>query len=171
VATVVKKNIIGALGQEFEAAQVVVVMRYHGLTVQKMVELRNSMRVNGAKLKVVKNSLGKIAIKEGRFKSLTDLFVGSTAVAFSSDAVSVAKCLVDFAKDNEVLVIKGGMMGDTVLDADKVVHLASLPSLDEIRAKIVGVLQAPASRLAAILCAPSEKIVRLIDANVSKNRG
>ncbi len=133
-----------------------------------MTKLRKEMRDTGASFKVTKNRLTKLALKDSDKTPLSDLFKGPTAIGFSEDPVSAPKAIAKFAKDNDNLVILGGMMGETVLDVDGVKELASLPSLDEIRAKLVGIINTPATRIAGVLQAPAGQVARVIGAYGAK---
>ena len=146
-----KKELIAALKEVFKAANVVVVAHYSGLTVAQMQTLRKQMRAAGASVNVAKNRLAKIALEGSDVASIAPLLKGPTLIATSGDPVAAPKVAVDFAKINENLVILGGAMGKTVLNLDGVKQLASLPSLDELRAKIIGLIQAPATKIAQLI--------------------
>lgn len=148
----------------FGAAGLVVVTHYIGLTVAEMTDLRRKMREAGAGFKVTKNRLTKLALKETDYEGLSDLFAGPTGIAYSEDPVAAARAAVEYAKGNDKLVILGGGLGSNVLDPDGVKALASLPSLDELRGKIVGVLQAPATKIAGVLQAPAGQLARVMSA-------
>lgn len=153
----------------FLNAGILLVVQYKGLTVAEMTDLRGRVRAAGAGFKVTKNRLTKIALKETKYyDSLAGLFVGPTAVAYAEDPVAAAKVLADFAKDKEKLVLVGGAFGETVLDASGIQELAKLPSLDELRAKIVGLLQAPATKIAGVLQAPAGQVARVMGAYAAK---
>lgn len=154
----------------FGKAELVVVTRYSGLTVQEMSDLRRQMRGAGADFKVTKNRLTRLALEGTRFKSLADLFKGPTAIAFSKDPVAAAKVATDFAKKNEKLVVVGGAMGETVLNPEGVKALAAMPSLNELRGKIVGLLNAPATKIAGVLQAPAGQLARVLNAYASKGQ-
>jgi large subunit ribosomal protein L10 len=145
-----------------------VVAHYSGLTVAQMQTLRQQMKQAGARVKVAKNRLAKIALKDTAAVVISDLLKGPTVLAYSGDPVAAPKVAVDFAKANEQLVILGGVMGKTALDLNGVKALAALPSLDELRAKIVGLIQAPATKLAQLATAPAAKVARVVQAYASK---
>jgi len=159
-----KEDLVSALHQMFEDTTIVVVTHYSGLTVAEMGDLRNQMRDAGASFKVTKNRLTRLALKGTKFEELNDFFVGPTAIAFSEDPVAAAKVAVNFAKGNEKLVVLGGGFEGELLDVDAVNSLATLPSLDEIRGKIVGLIQAPATKVAGVLQAPAGQLARVFGA-------
>lgn len=159
-----KTEAVEALNATFKEAAVVVVTRNAGLTVADAGELRSKMRDAGAAYKVSKNRLAKIALKDTQYEPLADLLSGPTALATSTDPVAAAKIAVEFAKANDKLEIVGGAMGDTVLDIDGVKALASMPSLDEIRGTLVGLVQAPATKIAQLSTAPAAKLARVFGA-------
>jgi len=164
-----KKELVATLNQVFKTTNVVVVAHYSGLTVAKMQILRKQMKLAGASVKVAKNRLAKIALEGTDVAAIAPLLKGPTVIAFSSDPVAAPKVAVDFAKANEQFVILGGSMGKTALNPDGVKALASLPSLDELRAKIVGLVQAPATKIAQVLNAPATKVARVVQAYASKS--
>ena len=139
----------------------IVVAHYSGLSVLETDDLRKEMRNNGAKFRITKNRLTKLALAETQFKDIADLFTGPTAVALSEDAILSAKILTKFSKENENLKILGGIMGKEILDVAAVANVATLPTLDEARAKIIGILRSPAQKIASILLAPASKIAIL----------
>ncbi len=159
-----KSQVVSELSEAFESANTVVVAHYQGLTVQEVTKLRNKMRGLGASFRVTKNSLAKLALANGQFESLTDFFSGPTAIAFSNDPVAAAKGMVEYAADNEKLVILGGAFGAQRIDVAGVKTLATLPSLDELRAKIVGLINAPATQLVGVLQAPAAQLTRVVAA-------
>jgi large subunit ribosomal protein L10 len=163
-----KQALIESVNTKLKAANIALVVHNKGLTVAQMTDLRRKMREVGAEFKISKNRLVKLAAKDTPFESLTDLFKGPTAVATSADPVSVAKGLVDFAKANDKLVIIGGAYGAQQLDVKAIEMLAKLPSLDELRAKILGMIQTPATRIAGILQAPGGQVARVIAAHSAK---
>lgn len=163
-----KTDAVAALNANFNAAAVVVVTRNLGLTVAQSTELRNKMRDAGASYKVAKNSLAKIALKDTQYDGISDMLTGPVALATSTDPVAAAKIAVEFAKTNDKLEIIGGGMGDVVLDVDGIKALASLPSLDELRAKIIGLVQAPATKIAQVVTAPAGKLARVFGAYATK---
>ena len=160
-----KKQLIETLNQSVLASSVVLVAHYKGLTVAEMTALRIKIREIGAGFKVAKNKLSQLALAGTPFEQISTMFVGPTAIAYSSDPVAVAKVLTEFAKANDKLVMLGGAFGATLLDAKAVTELSKLPSLDELRAKIVGLLNAPATRIAGILKAPAGQVARVIGAH------
>ncbi len=156
------------MAEVFKASNVVVVAHYSGLTVAQMQILRKQMKQAGAAVKVTKNRLAKIALDGTDVAAIAPLLKGPTVIAYSSDPVAAPKVASDFAKTNERFVILGGAMGATALNADGVKALASLPSLDELRAKIVGLIQAPATKIAQVVIAPATKVARVVHAYASK---
>lgn len=164
-----KQDAISELKGVFSTSQVVVVAHYSGLTVSQMQTLRKQMSKAGGKVKVAKNRLAKIALEGTDAASIAPLLKGPTVIAYSAnDPVSAPKVAVDFAKANEKFVILGGSMGKTSLDLNGVKSLASLPSLDELRAKLVGLIQAPATKLATIAQAPAAQLARVLSAYATK---
>jgi large subunit ribosomal protein L10 len=164
-----KKEAVAALNEAFKATNVVVVAHYSGLTVAQMQTLRRQMKQAGASVKVAKNRLAKIALEGTDVASIASLLKGPTVIALSGDPVAAPKVAVDFAKANERFVILGGSMGKTALNPDGVKALASLPSLDELRAKLVGLIQAPATKIAQVINAPASKVARVVQAYASKS--
>ena len=156
-----KQNYITEMTSEFEKSEAVIVAHYQGLTVNKLDELRAKMREHGIIFKITKNRITKLALEKTRCKDLLNLFTGPTAVALSQDAISSAKILTNFSKENKNLKILGGIMGNDILDIAGVENVATLPTLDEARAKIVGILRSPAQKIASILLAPASKIAIL----------
>jgi len=156
-----KINYIKEMTAQFENSEAVLVTHYQGLSVKQLDDLRKKMREHGIKFKITKNRITKLALKNSKCKDLTNLFTGPTAVALSEDAITSAKILTKFSKDNEKLKILGGIMGNEVLDVAGVANVATLPTLDEARAKIVGILSTPAQKIASILLAPASKIAIL----------
>jgi large subunit ribosomal protein L10 len=163
-----KKQAIDDLNGVFKDTSVAVVAHYSGLTVAQMQVLRKQMKQAGAAVKVSKNRLAKIALEGTDVVSIGSLLKGPTVIATSKDPVAAPKVAIDFAKANERFVILGGAMGKTVLNPDGVKALASLPSLDELRGKIVGLLVAPATKLAQLTNAPAAKLARVVQAYASK---
>jgi len=159
-----KEAWVASLHQTLSDTGVVIVTHYSGLSVAEMGDLRSQMRAVGVGLKVTKNRLAKRAAEDTPFVGLQDMFTGPTAIAFSADPVAAAKAAIAFAKTNEKLVILGGGLGEQMLDADGVKALARLPSLDELRGKIVGMLNTPATRLAQVLSAPAGQVVSVTKA-------
>jgi large subunit ribosomal protein L10 len=159
-----KSELVSGLNQVFSNAGVVVVAHYSGLSVAQMTALRGRMRNAGASLKVAKNRLVKIALKGTDVEHISDLFQGPTVIAYSDDPVAAPKVAAEFARANEKFVVLGGAMGPTNLDAKGVAALAALPSLDELRAKLVGMIQTPATRIAGVLQAPAGQLARVFGA-------
>nr|WP_210344268.1 50S ribosomal protein L10 [Methylobacterium ajmalii] len=159
-----KADLVSTLNGVFTNTSVVVVAHYKGLTVADMQKLRSQMKQAGATVKVAKNRLANIALEGTDVASIQPLLKGPTLLAYSSDPVAAAKVAVDFAKANDKLVILGGAMGTTALNPDGVKALASLPSLDELRAKLVGLVQAPATKIAQVVNAPAAKLARVFGA-------
>ncbi len=164
-----KERMVKHLGDVFERSGVVVLAHYSGLSVEDMTVLRQRLRASGANMKVVKNRLARLALKGKAGEGASELFRGPVAIAFSEDPVSAPKGIVDFARENEQLVPLGGFMGADVLDEKGINTLASLPSLDELRGKLVGLLQAPASKLARVTQAPAGQVARVVKAYAEKN--
>lgn len=163
-----KEQLVASLKDAFNETNIVVVTQYSGLTVAQMTDLRDRMRKAGAKFKVTKNRLTRLALEGTQFQGISDLFKGPTAMAYSADPVAAAKVAVEYAKQNEKLILVGGALGTKALDAEGVKALASLPSLDELRAKLVGMISTPATRIAGVLQAPAGQIARVISAHASK---
>ena len=156
-----KKNYISEMAAQFDNSKAVMVTHYQGLTMTQLDELRAQMREHGIIFKITKNRITKLALEKTKCKDLSNLFTGPTAVAFGEDAIISARILSKFAKDNENLKLIGGIMDNEVLDQAGVQNVASLPTLDEARANIVGILNAPASKIVSILLAHSEKMSSL----------
>ncbi len=163
-----KEEEIKALNERFSNEEMVVVTQYSGLDFAALTELRSNLRKEGASFKVTKNSLTKIAIKGTKFEQLDGLFTGPTGVATSKDPIAAARVAYKFAKDNDKLIIVGGAMGDMILDAEGVAAIAKLPSLDEIRSKLIGLLQAPAQKIASVTAAPARDLVGVTKAYSEK---
>jgi large subunit ribosomal protein L10 len=164
-----KAQAIDTLKGVFDNAGAVVVTHYLGLTVKELEDLRGRLRAEGAKLQVVKNTLAQKAL-EGRAGEGGDaLFTGPVAIAHAPDPVAAAKVVTDYAKGNDKFIVVGGMMGATVLDAKGVTALATLPSLDQLRGQIVGLIAAPATRLATVLSAPGAGLARVVNAYATKD--
>ena len=164
-----KAELIGELKGVFDSTSLVVMTHYSGLNVQDMTDLRNKVREAGASFKVTKNRLAKIALEGTQYSGLADAFKGPTAIAHSDDPVAAAKAAVEFAKKNDKLVILGGSLGAQLLDANGVKSLADLPSLDELRGKLVGLLQAPAGKLVGVTNAPAAQLARVLNAYATKD--
>ena len=163
-----KKAAIEALNGVFKASNVVVVAHYSGLTVAQMQTLRKQMRAAGASVKVAKNRLARIALEGTDVASIGSLLKGPTVIAYSDDVIAAPKVATDFAKAHDKFVILGGAMGKTALDQNGVKALAALPSLDELRARLIGLLVAPATKIAQLTNAPAAKVARVIQAYASK---
>ena len=156
-----KKQYISDMTNQFEKSEAIIVTHYQGLTMNQLDDLRAKMREHGIKFKITNNRITKLALEKTRCKDLSDLFKGPTAVALSKDAITTAKILTKFSKENQNLKILGGIMGKDILDVAGVNNVATLPTLDEARAKIVGILRSPAQKIASILLAPASKIAIL----------
>ena len=159
-----KREVVTALHDVFAKTGVVVVAHYAGLTVAQMTRLRSEMRNAGGRVKVAKNRLVKLALEGTDAKGIADLLKGPTCLAFSADPIAAPKIAVKFAKANDKFVILGGTMGATVLDAKGVTSLADLPSLDELRGRLIGLIQAPASKIARTLNEPGAQRARVFGA-------
>lgn len=164
-----KREFVTGLNQVFQNTGSVVVAHYAGLTVAQMNDFRLKMRTAGGTVKVAKNRLAKIALQGTDSEGMQALFKGQTLICYSEDPVVAPKVAAEFAKANDNLVILGGTMGTTALDADGVKALASLPSLDELRAKIVGMISTPATRIAQVVNAPAGQLARVLGAYSRKN--
>jgi large subunit ribosomal protein L10 len=164
-----KRETVTGLNDAFKGAGSVVVAHYAGITVAQMNDLRSKMRAAGGTVKVAKNRLAKIALQGTGSEGIIDLFKGQTLIAYSKDPVAAPKVASDFAKGNDKLIILGGSMGSTTLNADGVKALATLPSLDELRAKIVGMIKTPATRIAQVVNAPAGKLARVVGAYARKD--
>jgi len=164
-----KEQEVKDLSARFSDNELIVVTHYSGLSVKEITNLRDDLREEGGEFKVTKNSLAKIAIKGTQFEGVADLFTGPTGVATSQDPVAAAKVAYKFAKANKNLIILGGVLGSKILDVKGVEALAKLPSLDEVRGKLVGVLAAPATQMARILQAPAQSMVGVTKAYSEKD--
>jgi large subunit ribosomal protein L10 len=163
-----KEKLVASLHDALSDTVSVVVTHQSGLTVAEVTGLRRRMRDAGAGFKVTKNRLARLALKGTQFEGLSPLFTGPTAIAFSRDPVAAAKVAVEFANSNEKLVIVGGSLAGQPLNADGVKALATLPSLDELRARLIGMVQTPATRIAGVLQAPGGQIARVLAAHAEK---
>jgi len=163
-----KEELVTELNQSFGDAALVVVTQQSGMTVAESTDLRARMREAGAGYKVTKNRLAKLALAGTTYEPISDLFNGPTAIAYSADPVAAARVAVNYAKENDKLVVIGGAMGETLLDESAVKALADLPSLDELRGKIVGMLNTPATRVAGVLQAPAGQLARVLGAYANK---
>jgi large subunit ribosomal protein L10 len=164
-----KRELVTGLNEAFSSAGSVVVAHYAGITVAQMNDLRSKMRAAGGTVKVAKNRLAKIALQGTDSERMQVLFKGQTLIAYSDDPVAAPKVASDFAKANDKLVILGGSMGPTALDADGVKALATLPSLDELRARLIGMITTPATRIAQIVNAPAGQLARVFGAYARKD--
>ncbi|MEQ8441441.1 MAG: 50S ribosomal protein L10 [Alphaproteobacteria bacterium] len=164
-----KEALVAELRETFETSSLVVVTSQSGLTVAEVSDLRQKMRDAGAGYKVTKNTLAKLALKGTKFEHLDDLFTGPTAICFSEDPVAAAKVVTDYRKSNEKISIVAGGLDGSGLDAAQVEALAKLPSLDELRGKLVGLIQAPATKVAGVLQAPAGQLARVFGAYGNSN--
>ena len=164
-----KRELVSTMNEVFKEANVVVVAHYAGLTVAELTALRGKARLVGVSVKVAKNRLVKLALQGTDSAHIADLFTGPTLVAYSSDPVAAPKVATDFAKTNDKLVILGGAMGKTNLDPNVVKALATLPSLDELRGKLIGLIQAPATKVATVISAPAAQLARVFGAYAKKD--
>ena len=156
-----KKNYIKDMTSQFENSEAVLVTHYQGLNMKQLDDLRKQMREHGIQFKITKNRITKLALQNSRCKDLANLFTGPTAVALSKDVISSAKILMKFSKENKNLKILGGIMGNDVLDVAEVAKVATLPTLEEARAKLIAILRSPAQKIVSILLAPASKIAIL----------
>ena len=163
-----KEKLVASLNDTFKKAELVIVTQQGGLTVAQVTDLRRQMRAAGAGFKVAKNRLTKRALDGTRFQGLSAMLKGPTAIAFSKDPVAAAKVVVEFANKNEKLTIVGGSLGERALDLAGVKALATLPSLDEMRARLAGMLKQPAAKIAGVLAAPAGGLARVISAHARK---
>jgi large subunit ribosomal protein L10 len=165
-----KKELVATLNQVFKTTGVIVVAHNKGLTVNQVNDLRSKMSQAGATVKVAKNRLAKLALDGTDVNGISDLFVGPTMLAYADDPVSAPKVAAAFAKGNSNFVLLGGALGTTVLDANAIKALADLPSLDELRGKIIGLIQAPATKIAGVLQAPAGQLARVMNAYATKDQ-
>jgi len=163
-----KENLVATLHHALAGTTCVVITHQTGLTVAEVTELRRQMRAAGASFKVTKNRLARRALAGTKFEQLSPMFTGPTAIAYSQDPVAAAKVAVEFANKNNKLSIVGGSLGERQLDIEGVKSLATMPSLDQLRAKLIGLLQTPAGRIAAVLQAPGAQLARVLDAYAKK---
>ena len=163
-----KRELIDTLHDELKSTGVVVVAHNTGMVAAQSADFRKRIKEAGGSVKVAKNTLAKLAFKDTDADKLSDLMKGPTILAFSKDPIAAAKVAVTYAKGNDKLVILGGAMGKTILDANGVKALAELPSLDELRAKIIGLLNAPATKIARTVKEPGAKLARVIQAKASQ---
>ncbi len=164
-----KLEFVADLEGVYKQSSSVIITHYHGLTVSQITALRKSLRANGAGFKVVKNTLSKIAASNVGIETVSNLLTGPTAIAYSEDPVAAAKNIVEFAKSHDKLKIIGGIVNNQLLTPEEVQQLAKLPSLDELRGKIIGVLQAPAAKMVGVLQAPAAQLARVLQAYADKN--
>ncbi len=164
-----KKQWIDETSSQASGAEIVIIAHYKGLTVAEMTELRRNVRAAGAGFKVTKNRLAHRAFAGTKYENVVPLFKGPTALTYANDPVAAAKALSEFAKKREKLVLLGGAFGETVLDKAAIQQLASLPSLDELRAKILAILSTPATRIAGVLQAPAGQLARVFGAYAKKD--
>ena len=164
-----KRELIASLHDVFKDTGVVVVAHNTGMVAAQSAEFRKRIKEAGGSVKVAKNKLAKLALKDTAAEGISDLLKGPTVLAYSKDPIAAAKAAVAYAKTNDKLVILGGSMGTTVLDANGVKALAELPSLDELRAKLIGLLNAPATKIARTIKEPGAKLARVIQAKASKD--
>lgn len=164
-----KQDLVTSLKRSLSESGIVLITKQSGLTVAEATALRHKMRQAGAKYKVAKNTLAKLAVKDTDYEGLSEHFNGPTAIAFSTDAVGAAKAAVDFAKSNDKLKIVAGQMGDKLLLAAEIQALASLPSLNELRASLIRLLLTPATRLAVVTKEPAAQLARVFGAYGAKN--
>jgi len=163
-----KETVVADLHRTFNDATLLVITQQTGLTVSEVSDLRRQMRAAGATYKVTKNRLTKRALEGTKFEALQPLFTGPTAIAYSDDPVAAAKVCVEFAKKNEKLTVVGGALDEEELDIGRIDYLAKLPSLDDLRSKLIGVVQAPATKLAGVIQAPASQLARVLSAYSSK---
>jgi large subunit ribosomal protein L10 len=163
-----KEQLVTSLHETLKKAELVVITQQSGLTVAEVTNLRRQMRQAGAGFKVTKNRLARLALEGTKFEGLKEMFTGPTAIAYSADPIAAAKVAVTYANSNEKLKIVGGAMAGQVLDPSGIKALATLPSLDQLRAKIIGILVTPATRVATVLQAPAAQLARVLKAYASK---
>lgn len=163
-----KESFVAELEKVYKTSSSVIITHYHGLTVAEVTRLRRSLREKGALFRVVKNTLSNIAATNAGTAHDSNMYSGPTAIAYSEDPVAAAKGVVEFAKTNDNLKIVGGIVNNMILDKNAVQQLAKLPSLDELRGKIVGLVQAPAAQLARIIQAPAGSLARVVKAFADK---
>jgi len=159
-----KEKAVDSFKKIFEDAEAIIVAQYKGINAQAINDLRTQARKSGVTFKVTQNRLVKIALVGGIYQNITDLFTGPTAIAYSKDVVAAAKVTNEFAKNNENLIVVGGALKEKVLDMDGIKHLASLPSLPELQAKLVGLISAPARQIATIVAVPAKQIITVTKA-------
>ena len=163
-----KEELVASFNEAFSETTLVVVTSQNGLSVAQSTELRREMRNAGASFKVTKNRLTRLALKGTKFEHLSDLFKGPTGIAYSDDPVAAARVAVKFADDNDKFVVLGGGLDEQALDVSAVTALAKLPSLDELRGKLVGMIQTPATRIAGVTQAPAGQLARVVSARAEQ---
>lgn len=163
-----KAALVTELNTAWKDTGVMVVAHYKGMTVAEMTEFRRRVKEAGGSVKVAKNKLAQLALKDTKSAGMSGLLKGQTCFAYSDDPVSAARVSVKYAKENEKLVILGGAMGSTVMDVTGVKALAELPSLDELRARLIGLIQAPATKIARVLKEPGGQLARVLQAKSAK---
>jgi len=159
-----KEKAVDDFKKIFEEAEAVIVTQYKGINAQAINDLRTQSRSSDVTFRVTQNRLIKIALEGGVYENIADLFTGPTAIAYSKDVVAAAKVTNEFAKNNENLIVVGGALKEKVLDMDGIKHLASLPSLPELQAKLVGLISAPARQIATVVAAPAKQIITVTKA-------
>ena len=164
-----KRQLVSTLNEEWKGTGVMVIAHYKGMTVAQMTDFRKRMKDAGGSVKVAKNKLAKLALKDTDAEGISALLNGQTCIAYSEDPVSAARISVKYSRENDKLVILGGAMGKTVMDVGAVKALADLPSLDELRAKLIGLLQAPATKIARVLKEPGAMLARVVQAQGAKS--
>ncbi len=164
-----KRELVTSLNTVLKDTGLVVVAHYAGMTVAQLTDYRQKVKEAGGKVKVAKNRLAKLAVKDTTYETIADLFKGQTCVAYSEDPIAAARASVAYAKGNDKLVILGGAMGTTVLNANDVKALAELPSLDELRATLIGLLNAPATKIARTVKEPGAQLARVIQAKAAQS--
>ncbi len=164
-----KREFVASLGLVFAETSMIVVTQNKGLTVAEVSDLRRKMRASGSTYKVAKNRLAVLALDGTRFDGIRPMLKGPTALAWSQDPVAVAKAAVDYAKTNEKFVVIGGALGTQMLNADGIKALADLPSLDALRARLMGMIQTPGTRIAGVLAAPAGQLARVFGAYAKKD--
>jgi large subunit ribosomal protein L10 len=170
VEKALKYKVVEELKQVFADTGIVIITQNAGLTVKDARALRRKIKDSQSSFRVAKNSLVKLALEGSKYQELSKFMTGPTAIAYSHDPVAAAKAIDGFAKENEKLKVSGAVMGDVFLTPAQVKQLADLPSLDQLRGKIIGLLQAPASKIAAVLQAPGAQLARVVDAHAKNNQ-
>ena len=164
-----KRQLVSTLNEEWKGTGVMVIAHYKGMTVAQMTDFRKRMKDAGGSVKVAKNKLARLALKDTSAEGVADLLKGQTCIVYSEDPISAARVSVKYSRENDKLVILGGAMGKTVMDVNAVKALADLPSLDELRAKLIGLLQAPATKIARVLKEPGAMLARVVQAQGAKS--